>query len=70
MKKQFTKKLAAATDEVSAAEKTLAGAIRLIGITRRAEKETISRAVEEALTQLKAARKNLLDLQKLALKDD
>jgi hypothetical protein len=64
MKRNLTTTLAAATDEVSAAEKGLASALRQIRVKPRAEKTAISEALEDALARLKVARKTLLELQR------
>jgi hypothetical protein len=64
------KRLAAAIDEVSAAEKDLTALLPQIRVAPRAEKTTISKAVEQALSRLRAARTDLLDLQDLVSKGD
>jgi hypothetical protein len=66
----ITKRLAAAIDEVSAAEKDLTALLPQIRVAPRAEKTTISKAVEQALSRLRAARTDLLDLQDLVSKGD
>lgn len=70
MKKKFGKKLAAAIEEVTAAEKDLSALLPQIRVAPRAEKTTASKRVEEALSRLRAARTDLLDLQKLVEKDE
>jgi hypothetical protein len=67
VKKEFAKRLAAALDEVSAATKDLDELLRRIRVAPRAEKTTISKTVEEALTRLRFARGNLIELQKLVV---
>ena len=62
----FAKKLAAAIEEVAAAEHALAVLLRQIRVAPRAEKTTISSTVEEALSRLNLARRDLVDLQKVA----
>jgi hypothetical protein len=70
VKKAFTKRLASALDEVSAAEKDLAELLRRIRVAPRAQKTTISATVEDALSRLRIARTNLVDLQKLVRESD
>ena len=70
VKTEFAKKLAAAIDEVGAAEGNLAELLAQIRVAPRAEKTSISRAVEEALARLRLGRANLIDLQKLVVSDD
>jgi hypothetical protein len=66
MKSVFAEKLAAAIEEVTAAEKALGSVLRQIRVVPRAEKTTISEAVELAFMRLKSARRELIELQKLA----
>lgn len=61
----FTEKLAAAIDEVMAAEKALASLLHQIEVVPRAEKTTISEGVRTAFTRLKSARRELIELRKL-----
>jgi hypothetical protein len=68
VKKKFGKKLEAAIEEVTAAEKELTKLLPQIRVAPRAEKTTISKAVEDALSRLRLARTDLLELQKLVEK--
>lgn len=70
MKEEFAKRLAAAINEVGAAEHDLAELLPRIRMAPRAEKTTITKAVETALTRLRLARADLLDLQELLSADD
>lgn len=70
MKKVFAEKVAAAIDEVMAAENALASLLRPIRVSARAEKMTISDAVQLAFARLKSARRELVELRKLAEKGD
>jgi hypothetical protein len=65
----FAEKLAVAIEEVTGAEKGLASVLRKLRAAPRAEKTTISAALEEAFARLKVARKNLVELQKLSVRD-
>jgi hypothetical protein len=70
VKKEFASRLAAAIEEVTAAEAHLTTLFREIRLAPRAEKTTVSKAVEEALARLSAARTSLLDLQLLVPNDE
>jgi hypothetical protein len=70
VKEQFAKRLTAAISEVGAAEQDLAELLPRIRMAPRAEKTTITKAVETALTRLRLARADLLDLQELLSADD
>jgi hypothetical protein len=71
VKKELSSKLAAAIEEVTAAEAHLTTLFREIRMAPRAEKTTVSKSVEEALARLSVARTSLLDLQPLiAVEED
>ena len=70
MKKEFVKRVASALDEVSAADKDLTELLRRIQVAPRAEKTTISNAVEQALARLRVAQAELLALRKAANKKE
>jgi hypothetical protein len=68
VKKKFGKTLASAIEEVAAAEEDLSSLLPQIRVAPRAEKTTVSKKVEDALSRLRAARTDLLELQKLVTK--
>jgi ElaB/YqjD/DUF883 family membrane-anchored ribosome-binding protein len=59
-----------ATSEVAQAEDELAKLLRELGPTARAEKTTISKAIEAAFDKLRAAREHLGILEELAAAKD
>ena len=65
----FAEKLAVAIEEVTGAERGLASVLRKLRAAPRAEKTTISAALEEAFSRLKVARKNLVELQRLSVRE-
>ncbi len=70
MKKEFAKRVASAHDEVSAADKDLTEILRRIRVAPRADKTTISNAVEQALSRLRVAQAELLKLREAANKKE
>jgi hypothetical protein len=70
VKKEFGSKLTAAIEEVTAAEAHLTTLFREIRLAPRAEKTTVSKAVEDALARLSAARASLIDLQTLVASEE
>jgi hypothetical protein len=67
VKKELAKRLASALEEVGAADKDLTELLRRIQVVPRAEKATISSAVEKALSRLRVAQADLLELQQADL---
>jgi hypothetical protein len=65
MKDNLRVGLADAIVEVGAAENDLADLLRKLSVAPRAEKTTISAAVQDALARLTHARKSLIALQEL-----
>jgi hypothetical protein len=70
VKKEFARRIASALDEVSAADRDLTEILRRIRVAPRAEKTTISNAVELALSRLRVAQVELLELRKDANKTE
>jgi hypothetical protein len=70
MKTVFAEKLEGAINEVMAAENALESVLRTIEFQPRAEKTTISDAVQVAFERLRVARRELIELRELAEKDD
>ncbi len=68
-KKLALSKIESAKRDISAAEKELEQVLRDMQVMPRAEKTTISKALEDAFTKLKAARSDLSDLEKLVSGD-
>jgi hypothetical protein len=68
--KAILKKIATSKQGIATAEKYLAGVVRQVEVVARAEKQTISTAVAEALQQLSKAHADLEALEKLAKSDD
>jgi hypothetical protein len=66
VKTGFAESIAAALQEVAAADREIARLLRGIRVAPRASKTTISEALQDALARLRRARESLLDLQKLA----
>jgi ribosomal protein L18E len=68
--KAILKRIAASKQGILAAESYLAKMVREVEVAARAEKQTISTVVAEALKQLSKARADLEALEKLATSDD
>jgi hypothetical protein len=68
--KAILKKIATSKQGIVAAETTLAKAVREVEVVARAEKQTISKVVAEALKQLAKARADLESLEKLTTGED
>ncbi len=68
--KAILKKIVASKQGIVAAESYLAKMVREVDVAARAEKQTISTVVAEALKQLSKARADLEALEKLATSDD
>lgn len=62
---ELASKLAAALEEVGAADKALTDLLGQIRVTPRAEKRAVSDAVVDALAKLQVATTNLVELQRL-----
>jgi hypothetical protein len=67
VKKELAKRISSALEEVSAADKDLSELLRRIRVAPRAEKTTISNALEQALARLRVAQADLLALQRAGL---
>lgn len=65
MDKQFAAKLAAAREEVRAADEVLTALVGQIKVAPRAEKMAVSKIVDEALARLRLAASNLAEIQNL-----
>jgi ribosomal protein L18E len=68
--KAILKKIATSKQGIVAAESYLAKMVREVEVVARAEKQTISKVVAEALKQLAKARADLEALEKLTTGDD
>ena len=68
--KAILEKIATSKQGIVAAEGYLAKMVREVEVAARAEKQTISTVVAEALKQLSKARADLEALEKLATSDD
>jgi hypothetical protein len=67
MDEQLLHEIKSAKEAVADAEGDLAGLLREVRTAVRAEKTTISEALQKAFDKLRAARGQLLRLEKLAL---
>jgi hypothetical protein len=68
-KAQLLEKINASKREMGEAETDLEKVLRELRTAPRAEKTTISKVVEDAFAKLRAARKNLIDLERLISED-
>jgi hypothetical protein len=68
--KAILKKIATSKQGILSAESYLAKMVREVEVVARAEKQTISKVVAEALKELSKARADLEALEKLAKSDD